>query len=153
MLEIKAAYYRTLIERLDYLLIDLYKSNPEYGIASDIAQNPVITSLTKELRKNPLDYVAPTRKGVIFHLDHLKDLRSELAAKLAVELQVAQKVFEFELGRIGAINDIQISIIDNKFRLQNNDYYWIGDAESVINHVLLLEDGAGVMRLLDKINT
>lgn len=78
MIQIRVSYNIYLISLLDELVSDLLVNNPEYRMAGDIGDNPVIRTHSLEIGHNPMYYALPTKRGVTFDLNKLKSLRQEL---------------------------------------------------------------------------
>ncbi|NBI30399.1 hypothetical protein [Chengkuizengella marina] len=64
MNEEKVHAINMLIQMIDDLLKDLRISNPEYRVARDIAENPVIKTVSNALSMNGMYFALPTARGV-----------------------------------------------------------------------------------------
>ncbi|MEK8210307.1 hypothetical protein NST41_32450 [Paenibacillus sp. FSL L8-0696] len=140
MIQIRVSYNIYLISLLDELVSDLLVSNPEYRIAGDIGDNPIVNTLSREVGHNPMYYALPTKRGVTFDLTKLRSLRQVLVQMKEESIQIALEVITFELNRIKIDNYITCSIKDNEFELQYKDFSWSGSAESIISATLKVDE-------------
>lgn len=140
MIQIRVSYNIYLISLLDELVSDLLVSNPEYRMAGDIGDNPIVNTLSREVGHNPMYYTLPTKRGVTFDLTKLSSLRQELVQMKEESIKLALDIINFELNRTNLNECLACTVQDDEFVLQYKGSTWSSSAERIIAETLKVSE-------------
>jgi hypothetical protein len=151
MTEIKVSYSIYLIGLLDELLSELRVNNPEYRLAFDVGNNPIIQTLSNEVEHLPTYYALPTQRGVTFDLKRLEALRIELMVIKTEALTIANDVINFEFDRLKVTGKIEFEFVDDKYEVGLHNEKWSGTAEHIISRTMKITSSKNVVEIWEMI--